>query len=133
MNERGPLFQVLALGVVFVMLALLLAPTSASAIAPVVAVSDGLAALGAPWWLASVRLWEVLFNVALFMPVGVLGVMLFPGSSVRTWALVGFAVSASVETTQALLLADRVASVIDVVANTLGAWLGARATRSWVR
>lgn len=128
-NERGPLFQVLAVGCVLVILALVLAPTSQAALTPVMTVHRTLESWGAPVWLASVGVWGALFNVLLFVPVGVLGVLTLPRSRVRTWALVALAASVSVEATQALLLEDRVPSLVDVAANTLGGYLGALATR----
>lgn len=133
MNERGPLFQVVAAGCVMVMLALVLAPTSEAAIAPVVSVTETLAALGAPAWLTSVEVWETLFNILLFVPVGVLGVLGFPGSRARTWGLVALLASLAVEATQALLLDARVPSLVDVAANTLGGLLGAVVTRTAAR
>ena len=61
-------------------------------------------------------------NVVMFVPLGVLA-LLWGG----TWwvgILSGLAVSAAIETTQALFLPTRVADVRDLVANTLGAAVG---------
>jgi glycopeptide antibiotics resistance protein len=67
---------------------------------------------------------EFVANIAFFVPVGFLLALL----SSRRWmwfAVVGGALlSGAVETSQALFLPDRVASVGDVVANSAGALLG---------
>ena len=68
---------------------------------------------------------EFVSNVVLFVPLGVLWVCWTGG---RPWwlaALVGLALSGAIETTQALALPDRYPDVRDLVANTLGAVLGA--------
>lgn len=68
---------------------------------------------------------EFLANVGMFAPLGVLiGVVL----GRRRWGfaiLIGFALSAAIELFQLLFLPDRFATVDDVIANTLGALLGA--------
>jgi VanZ family protein len=68
---------------------------------------------------------ESLANVLFFVPLGLL-VVLFAGA--RWWwagAGAGVVVSACIETGQALFLPARTASVADVLANGLGATLGA--------
>lgn len=70
---------------------------------------------------------EEVANVALFAPLGVLGVL---AVGARRWwavALAGTALSASVELAQGAFLPARVASITDVVANGTGALLGATA------
>lgn len=62
-------------------------------------------------------------NVILFVPAGI-ALVLLTGRSWWVVTLVALAASTSVEVAQALWL-DRVGSVADVVANTLGAFLGA--------
>ncbi|MBF4617390.1 VanZ family protein [Clavibacter sp. VKM Ac-2873] len=70
---------------------------------------------------------EEVANVALFAPLGMLGVLALGAR--RWWAVVlaGTALSASVELAQGAFLPARVASVTDVVANGTGALLGATA------
>ncbi len=65
---------------------------------------------------------ELVANIVLFVPFGVL-VGLLRG---RTWVVValGLATSLVIETTQLLLLPDRVADVRDLLANTLGTAVG---------
>lgn len=74
---------------------------------------------------------EFAANVVLFVPTGLLWVA-WTGAR-RRWlavalaAAAGLVLSLAIEATQALLLADRVADVRDLVSNTLGALLGAAA------
>ncbi len=131
-RERGPLFQVVAVGVVLVLLALVLAPTSRTAASPVVAVVRVMNHAGAPSWLADPELWAALFNVVLFLPVGVLGVLVRPGWSLGRWALVGLVVSSAIELTQGLFLSGRDADPVDVLTNTVGTVLGAWLATRWL-
>ena len=64
-------------------------------------------------------------NVALFVPLGMLGVL--AGGRRRWWlvALAGTAMSAAVELAQGAFLPARVASLTDVATNGLGALVGA--------
>ncbi|AJW79702.1 VanZ family protein [Clavibacter michiganensis] len=68
---------------------------------------------------------EEVANVALFAPLGMLGVLAL--GAPRWWLVVlaGTAMSASVELAQGAFLPARVASVTDVAANGAGALLGA--------
>ncbi|GAA5228772.1 VanZ family protein [Paeniglutamicibacter antarcticus] len=62
-------------------------------------------------------------NIALFVPFGYL-----TGAWVRRWwavVAIGFAASCLIEFGQGLLLSERYSSMWDIVANTLGATLGA--------
>ena len=68
-------------------------------------------------------------NVLAFMPVTLLGSLLRPAVSLSTWTAAGFGGSVLVEALQ-VALPDRTATHADVVANTLGAALGAGA--AWV-
>ncbi|PZF11056.1 VanZ family protein [Curtobacterium sp. MCPF17_011] len=79
---------------------------------------------GAPSWFGYPMI-ESLANVAFFVPLGLLVVLL---AGARWWwagAAAGLLVSATIETGQALFLPARFATVDDVVANTMGAVLGA--------
>ncbi len=67
---------------------------------------------------------EIMANVLVFVPIGILSFLLLPR---RAWALsflVGPALSAVIELTQRLALPHRAATLDDVVANSLGATLG---------
>lgn len=67
---------------------------------------------------------EAASNVVMFVPFGVLGGLLVTRR--QRWAVlaVGCAVSAGIETSQLLFLPTRVATVQDVLMNTLGAAIG---------
>lgn len=67
---------------------------------------------------------EILANVVVFVPVGILAFLLIPR---RVWPLsllVGPAGSIAIETAQRVVLPHRAATLMDVVANSTGATLG---------
>jgi VanZ family protein len=77
---------------------------------------------GLPWFRYSMI--EEAANVALFVPLGMLGILAL---GLRRWwrvVLTGTALSGSVELVQSAFLPGRVASVTDVVANGAGALVG---------
>ncbi|MBT2502724.1 VanZ family protein [Curtobacterium sp. ISL-83] len=79
---------------------------------------------GAPPWVDYATV-ESLSNVAFFLPLGLLVVLLM---GARWWwagAAAGLVLSTAIETAQALFLPARTATIDDVLANTLGATLGA--------
>ena len=63
-------------------------------------------------------------NVLAFLPLSLLGSLLRPTITVSTWTALGFAGSLLVEAVQTTM-PDRMATHSDIVANTLGAALGA--------
>jgi VanZ family protein len=72
-------------------------------------------------------------NVALFVPFGVLAMLLSVRvTSVRA-VLAAAAVSGAIEVVQALARPERTATISDVVANVLGAAVGAGAVAGWRR
>ncbi|KAA9130654.1 VanZ family protein [Microbacterium caowuchunii] len=77
---------------------------------------------------------EFLANVVLFVPAGALA-LLWLGRRAGWWwaAAIGLALSGTIEGVQALMLADRVADVRDLLANTLGSVLGALIVRTVLR
>ena len=81
-------------------------------------------AQGVPDWV-NYALVEFTANIALFLPVGLLGVVLL--GSARWWMaiLAGFAASSLIEVGQLVFLPDRFATPLDVLANTAGTALGA--------
>ncbi len=82
--------------------------------------------LGVPESLVNQTRLEFVMNAVIIAPVPFFGSILLPSSySWRDWTAVGFAGALLVETLQGLLLPGRNASYVDVVANTLGALLGA--------
>ncbi len=75
-------------------------------------------------WTTFGRL-EVAMNAAIVAPLTFLAVAVKPSWSWRDWTALGFVVSCAVELVQLVLLSGRQASFSDVVANTLGAFVGA--------
>ncbi len=88
--------------------------------------ADVLAGLGLPWQWAS-NIVEFALNVALFVPGAFAAALLWPRVRWWQWVLVGFAITASIETLQGVFLDSRTPQVRDLVSNTLGAALGSRA------
>ncbi len=68
---------------------------------------------------------EFALNVAAFVPVSLLGTMLWRTPTWRDWTAYGFVASFLVESVQALALAGRSATNVDIVSNTLGSLIGA--------
>jgi len=78
---------------------------------------------GMPWYIGYNKI-EFAANIALFAPLG----YVIASAWARKWwhvALIGGSVSFLMELGQALLLPARYASALDILANTLGAALGA--------
>jgi glycopeptide antibiotics resistance protein len=67
---------------------------------------------------------ESISNVVMFVPFGALVALYFAQRLWWTSVALGFALSVCIEFGQYLLLPARFASVGDVVANTLGAFIG---------
>lgn len=79
---------------------------------------------GVPGWFGYNKL-EFSANIALFVPLGFLVSMLLP---VRVWWLAFVicpALSIAIEIVQGAVLSGRFATVIDVIANSVGAFVGA--------
>lgn len=76
-------------------------------------------------WLSGPVNVEWGLNVVMFVPLSLLGSTFRPGWTWRDWVGVGFLVSGLIELTQLVFLPERTASFADVVANTLGALIGA--------
>lgn len=124
---RSRRYAVTGLLVVYSVLLLvaLLAPTSGEQSGMVSRLGGVIDDLGLPGWMSRFRLLEVVMNALIIAPVTVLGSTLRPSISWRDWTAYGFAASVTVEAIQLALLPERHASFSDVVANTLGALLGA--------
>ena len=92
---------------------------------------DGLRAAGAPPWV-DYDLIDFLANIGFFIPIGAIAAALLPW---RMWWLAipaAAVLSGAVELAQAAFLPQRYASITDVLANTLGATIGARDRKSVV-
>jgi len=78
---------------------------------------------GMPGWYGYGWL-EATANVLMFIPLGFLLALVFPTRLMWVTLLLVPVVSSALEGTQLLLLPARFASPIDVMANSLGGWLG---------
>ena len=83
------------------------------------------AAVGVPSAFVAGDRVEFLLNVAAFVPVSLLGSLLWQRLSWRDWTAGGFVASFLVELVQAVALDGRSATHTDVVSNTVGALIGA--------
>lgn len=99
-------------------------PNSGVAAASVGRMTSVLGSLGAPAWVSRAEV-EFLANVLLFVPLSFLGSFLVRSFNWQGWLVLGFCASGLIEFGQLLLLSGRNATVGDVVANSLGALLGA--------
>lgn len=104
---------------------MLLAPSAAAPSWLVTTTSAVALDAGVPARLATPERVEFLLNVAAFVPVPLLGSLLWPSLDWRDWTALGFTASVLVEVAQAVAMAERSATHADVVANTLGALVGA--------
>lgn len=98
----------------------------------VAAVLDLMHAVGVPAWFGY-RSLEFSANVVMFLPLGFFAALLLPRRF--RWAALALPplVSAGVETAQLVFLEDRFATLLDVLANSLGGWIGALAAFLIVR
>lgn len=74
-------------------------------------------------WLGFTKL-ELIANVLVFLPIGILAFLLLRTRLIALALLIGPMLSLGVELAQAALLPHRVASLVDVAANSLGATTG---------
>ena len=103
----------------------LLAPSSRGPDWVITHLTRALQQLGLPELLTSFGRVESMLNVVAFVPLGLLGSLLWTRPTWRDWTAVGFVVSFVVEVVQAVALGARQATHADVVANTLGMLVGA--------
>ena len=104
---------------------ILLGPSASVPISSVSFLARIAYAVGISPELASPSRVELVSNVLIIVPVGLLGSLVWPRLNWRDWIACGFVLSGSVELLQAVALSHRSATFVDVVANTLGAGLGA--------
>ena len=78
---------------------------------------------GVPEWFGYSKL-EFTANIAMFVPLGFLIGLALPQVVAWLGLLLLPALSGAIEFTQAILLADRFATVEDVIANSIGGWIG---------
>ena len=122
--RRGAVWTALAYVVALAMIAFWPTPVDRGAHGSISSAVLWLHAHGVPTWLDYSAI-EFTANIALFIPVGLLVVVL---TSSRRWWLgpaIGALVSTVIELGQLAFLPERFATVNDVIANGLGALLGA--------
>jgi glycopeptide antibiotics resistance protein len=123
---RGRRLLALALAVYLVVLLFaLLTPSAATPASSIAWVADVLESMGAPELILIPDRVEFLCNVAILVPATALGSLLWRAASWRDWTAYGFVFAGAIEVVQGLLLPARSATYVDVVANTLGALVGA--------
>ena len=99
----------------------------------VTAVSDAGEWAGLPGWLTDWDRVEVALNLVGLAPLTMIGMVAWPETGWRDWTAGFFVVSMLAEGAQALLLPGRTGALVDVVANTTGACLGALVVAIWRR
>lgn len=103
----------------------LLAPTSDTQSGLVADLMKGLWAIGFSRGLVTFARMEFVMNAVIIVPAVAAAALLWRRWSWRDWTAGAFVLSGLVELAQGLLLHSRQASFGDVVANTLGALVGA--------
>ena len=122
----GPWAARTLLAVYSALLALaLFSPSSEHQSSAVAHLGSLLTSLGAPSRLVTYPRLAVVMNAAIIAPVTFLGSLSFPSWSWRDWTAAGFLAAVVVELAQGLLLPGREATFSDIVANTMGALVGA--------
>ncbi|WP_258061156.1 VanZ family protein [Arthrobacter sp. 4R501] len=79
---------------------------------------------GIPTWF-NYQFVEASANVALFIPLGAVAALAYPGKRLWQIGILGLIVSGCIELGQLLFLHNRFASALDLVTNTGGAVIGA--------
>jgi glycopeptide antibiotics resistance protein len=103
----------------------LLAPTSGTQSSMASVVVDLGTSLGISPERATQERAEFVCNALILMPVSALGSLLWRRTTWRDWTAYAFVLATAIEATQGLVLSQRTASTVDVVANTLGGLGGA--------
>ena len=103
---------------------ILLSPSAELPSASVSLIADVGRDLGVPEVLLSGSRTEFVVNAAMFAPVSLLGSIVWKASTWRDWTAYVFLASGSAELAQGVVLSERSATFVDVVANTLGALVG---------
>ena len=118
---------------VVLLVVVLLSPTSVPQWSAVRWAVQLLRDLGLPRDVTRYSQLEILSNIVIIAPLTFLASLLRPSYGWRDWTALGFVASSAVEALQGLLLPDRHASFSDIVANTLGALVGAVLARLVLR
>jgi glycopeptide antibiotics resistance protein len=123
--DRRRLFGTALAVYALLLVTVLLQPVPTVAAGTVGHVEGWLTTLGAPAAVTVPGRVEMMLNAAMFAPVTLLAALTWPRVHWANWVVYGFVGSALVEVVQGLLLSARSAEFVDVVANTLGALVGA--------
>lgn len=99
-------------------------PTSRVQSSAVQWMHGNLQGLGVPYWVSASTV-EFASNVVLFIPLSLLGSLLWQRWGAWAWTLAGFVTTLTIEAAQMVFLSGRSPTVSDIVANTLGAFCGA--------
>ena len=76
---------------------------------------------------------EFVGNVLIVAPLTAACALAWPRTAWWTWTAGAFVLASAVEIVQAVVLPDRTASYVDVIANTLGGLVGAALVVAWRR
>ncbi|MDB5597890.1 MAG: hypothetical protein JWM36_4851 [Hyphomicrobiales bacterium] len=82
-------------------------------------------AIGTPQWFLESTRFEFVCNVLILVPATFLGSIVWRAPTWTMWTAAGLTFSTTIELVQALFEPGRSGSVVDVLANTLGALIGA--------
>lgn len=124
----GRLKTAASVGLIVVVILVLLitlwpTPVDTERAGPVQDLLDTLHRFGLPRWFAYREL-EFTANVVMFLPLGVFAGLLIPRRRIWVAALALPTLSIAVECAQLLFLPERYPTVSDVIANSVGAWIG---------
>lgn len=124
-GHSGPLLLIYLV----ILAVVLFSPNNTVQTETVIGGADLLGRLGVPNTY-QLQIWvEFAENIIIIAPVTFLASLLRPRLSWLEWTALGFLVALLVEVVQAVVLPGRVATYSDIVANTLGALLGALVAR----
>ena len=111
-------------GAVVLVATLRATPPNSGFESPIAKLLDVLHRYGVPEWFGYGAL-EFTANVGLFFPLGFLLALAWPRRAMWATLLLIPAFSGGIELMQAIFLAERYASLLDVLANSLGGYIGA--------
>ena len=107
-----------------VLVVVLLSPTSDVQRSLVIDIARALRVVLPDSWVTFSRV-EVATNAVIIAPISFLGSIVWQRLRWQDWVAYGFLGASAIELTQGLLLPHRSASFSDIVANTMGALIGA--------
>lgn len=123
-RQRVGLAGLLSVGALVALIVLWPVPVDRSLRGAIAVFLDALHEAGVPSWFGYAQL-EFTANIIMFVPLGFFMCLLLPRGRALLCAMLVPAASLAAETAQLLFLPARYASLLDVVANSVGGWLGA--------